>query len=48
MVFEHLSEQEVSDLFEKFKREGLSDEDAFTEVYSVDCDLDNDYEEEKD
>ena len=39
-VFENLGEEKAKELFENFKAEGMSDDDAFTEVYSIECNLD--------
>lgn len=39
-VFENLGEEKAKELFESFKAEGMSDDDAFTELYSIECNLD--------
>lgn len=41
-VFENLGEEKAKELFDKFKAEGMSDDDAFSEVYSIECSLDED------
>lgn len=41
-VFENLGEEKAKELFDKFKAEGMSDDDAFSEVYSIECNLDED------
>ena len=45
-VFENLGEEKAKELFEKFKAEGMSDDDAFSEVYAIECNLDNEEDEE--
>lgn len=39
-VFENLGEEKAKELFDKFKAEGMSDDDAFSEVYSIECNMD--------
>lgn len=39
-VFQHLTDEQVSEYMEKFIAQGMSDDDAFTEVYSIDCNMD--------
>ena len=41
MVFEHLTEDEVERLYEDFLLHGMSEDDAFNEVYSMDCRMDS-------
>lgn len=44
MVFENLGEEKAKELFEEFKANGINDDDAFSEVYSIDCNMDDDDE----
>ena len=39
-TFHHLSSDEVKAKFKKYKAQGMSDDDAFTEIYSEDCAMD--------
>lgn len=39
-VFMHLSDREVKELMDKYMSDGMSEEDAFTEVCSIDCNMD--------
>lgn len=39
-TFYHLSDNEVKAKFKKYKAQGMSDDDAFTEIYSEDCAMD--------
>ena len=41
MTFEHLSDEEVQKKINAYMEQGMSKDDAFTEVYSEDCNLDN-------
>ena len=41
MVFENLDEDKAKELYDKFILEGMSEDDAFNEVYSIECNLDN-------
>lgn len=41
MIFENLGEETASKLYNEFKAQGLSDEEAFSEVYSIECNMDN-------
>ena len=40
MAFENLGEDKAKELFEDFKAKGMSDDDAWTEVYSIECNMD--------
>lgn len=40
MVFVNLSEEKAKELFDKFIAEGMSKDDAFSEVYSIECSMD--------
>ena len=42
MVFKNLGEEKAEELYEKFIAEGMSKDDAFDEVYSVECNMDED------
>ena len=39
-VFQHLTDEQVNEYMEKFITQGMSEDDAFTEVYSIDCNMD--------
>ena len=41
-VFKNLSEEQAKELYERFIASGMSEDDAFTEVYSVECLMDDD------
>lgn len=43
-VFQHLGEEEVDKYMKQFMDRGMSEEDAFTETYSIDCNMDDDDE----
>lgn len=45
MVFQNLTDKEVNELFKKFKAKGMSDDDAFNELYAIECNLDDEEEE---
>ena len=40
-VFTNLGEEKAKKLFEEFKATGMSDEDAWDEVYSIECNYDD-------
>lgn len=40
MVFKNLSEEKAKKLYDEFIAKGLSEDDAFTEVYSIECNMD--------
>lgn len=40
MVFKNLSEKRAKELYDEFIAKGLSKDDAFTEVYSIECNMD--------
>lgn len=40
MVFKNLGEEKAKELFDKFITEGMSKDDAFNEVYSIECSMD--------
>ena len=40
MVFENLGEEKAMELYNKFIAEGMSEDDAFNEVYSIECNMD--------
>ena len=42
MVFENLGEEKARELYNKFITEGMSEDDAFNEVYSIECNMDED------
>ena len=39
-IFKNLGEAKAKELFDKFKTEGMSDDDAFSEVCSIECNMD--------
>ena len=39
-IFWHLSDEEVQTLYNKFLAEGMDEDTAFSEVLSIDCNLD--------
>lgn len=41
-VFENLGEAKAKELYDKFIAEGMSEDDAFNEVYSIECNMDED------
>lgn len=41
-VFKNLNEEQAKELYERFIASGMSEDDAFTEIYSVDCLMDDD------
>ena len=41
MVFENLSEEKAIEMIKEFIKNGLSEDDAYMEVYSIECNLDN-------
>lgn len=40
-VFENLGETKAKELYEGFIAQGMSEDDAWTEVYSLECNMDN-------
>lgn len=43
-MFENLGEVKAEELYRKFRAEGMSEDEAFDEVYSVECNLDHEEE----
>ena len=41
MVFKHLGEEKAMKLYNEFLAKGMSEDDAFNEVYSIECNMDN-------
>jgi hypothetical protein len=39
-VFENLKDEKAKELYNKFIAEGMSEDDAFNEVYSIECNMD--------
>lgn len=39
-VFQYLTDEEVNEYMEKFIAQGMSEDDAFTETYSIECNMD--------
>ena len=39
-IFENLGEEKAKELFKHFKAKGMSDDDAYNELYSIECSLD--------
>lgn len=44
-VFENLGDKKAKELYDKFRAEGMSKDEAFNEVYSAECNLDHEGEE---
>ena len=44
MVFKNLGEDKAKELYDKFISEGMSKDDAFDEVYAIECSMDEDDE----
>lgn len=45
-IFENLGEEKAKDLYAEFIAKGMSEDDAFTELYSIECNLDKEDESE--
>ena len=43
-VFENLGETKAKELYDNFIAQGMSEDDAWTEVYSIECNMDNEEE----
>lgn len=41
MVFKNLGEDVAKEIFDKFVSTGMNEEDAWNEVYSIECKLDD-------
>ena len=41
MVFKNLGEEKAMEIMKDFVSKGLSEDDAYMEVYSIECNLDN-------
>ncbi len=39
-VFENLGEERAGELYDKFIAQGMSEDDAFNEVYAIECSMD--------
>ena len=39
-IFENLGEEKAKELFKRFKAKGMSDDDAYNELYRIECSLD--------
>ena len=44
-VFENLGEEKAKEMIDELIAKGYSEDDAFTEVYSIECNMDEDDEE---
>lgn len=44
-VFENLGEEKAIELYNKFIASGMNEDDAFGEVYSIECNMDNEDED---
>lgn len=44
-VFKNLGEEKAMELYNKFIAHGMNEDDAFTEVYSIECNMDDEEEE---
>ena len=40
MIFKNLSEEKAKELFDKFIAESMNKDEAFNEVYSIECGMD--------
>lgn len=47
MIFENLTEEEVKEYYEKLKSQGVSEDDIFDEIYSLECNKDEEDNEEE-
>lgn len=49
MIFEHLTEteEEVKEYYEKLKSQSVSEDDIFDEIYSLECNKDEEDKEEE-
>ena len=45
-VFRNLGEEKAKELYDKFVAEGMSEDDAYNEVYSIECNMDEDLDED--
>lgn len=41
-VFKNLGEEKATELYNECLAQGMTEEEAFTEVYSIECNLDKD------
>lgn len=42
-VFENLEQEKAKELYDGFIAEGMSEDEAFDEVYSIECNMDEDW-----
>ena len=42
MIFKNLGEEKAKELVNELVKNGMNEDDAFNEVYSIECNLDND------
>lgn len=42
MIFKNLGEEKAKELINELVKNGMNEDDAFSEVYSIECNLDND------
>ena len=45
-VFENLGEEKAKELYDGFIAQGYSEDDAWIEVYSIECNMDDEDDEE--
>ena len=45
-TFQNISDEQAEELYDKFRADGLSEDDAFNEVYAIDCNADEENEDE--
>lgn len=45
-TFQNISDEQAEELYNKFRADGLSEDDAFNEVYAIDCNADEENEDE--
>ena len=44
-VFANLGEEKAKELYDEFIAQGMSEDDAWIEVYSIECNMDDDEDE---
>lgn len=41
-TFQHLSDNEVKERYDKYKAQGMTEDEIFDEIYKEDCNMDED------
>lgn len=44
-VFENLGEEKAKELYDEFIAKGMNEDEAFGEIYSIECNIDNEDED---